>query len=373
MDFSISTRELRTALARVAGVIEKKVTMPVLGHVLVQAKAGRVTVTGFDLDIGAVSQHEAEVTKEGSFLLQAALLKDLVSQLPEDAVRLKRTRGKVEVTSGNTSFSLVALEATDYPALPPTPEEAFVAVSGTGLLDLVRHVTHAMSSDDTRPMLHGAFLQPQPRGAVRMVATDGHRLAMLDRPLEGTPGGLKVKAGGALLPRKAVVVLKRLLEEAAEVGVEVAFSENLVWFRRPGLTFFARCVDAQFPEYQRIIPQALPAGRNARLGRQRFLDALKRMSLVAGEDSRVVMVLKPGRLSLKASNHELGEAHEDVDVTYEGPEVTVGFNARYLMDALSPLGFDEVLLDVSDETSPGVLRATQDDSLTCVVMPMRIG
>jgi DNA polymerase III subunit beta len=211
------------------------------------------------------------------------------------------------------------------------------------------------------------FFEPREGGVVRMVATDGHRLAFVERPLAGD---FKLK-GGVIIPRKGLFELKRLLDEAPDAEVFLGFADNSALFKKPGLTMVMRLIDGQFPEYQRVIPKE--GERHATVKKARFLDALKRIALLSADKSHAIRLsLIDGALRISSQNPDLGEAKDEVPIDYKGGELTIGFNARYLMDILGATDTEEVIFELGDEHSPGVMHAPGDRTFTAVVMPMRV-
>jgi DNA polymerase-3 subunit beta len=192
-------------------------------------------------------------------------------------------------------------------------------------------------------------------------------LALVERELEGD---FKLKSG-VIIPRKGLYELKRLLVEAPDAESQLGFAENSALFKKPGLTMVMRLIDGQFPEYQRVIPKQ--GEKVVNVSRTRFLDGLKRIALLSADKSNAIRVqLNENQLRITANNPDLGEAKDDVDINYKGGEITVGFNARYLIDVLSVMEQDEVVLELGDDHSPGVIHAPNDKTYTAVVMPMRV-
>src|SRR5713101_3811355 len=309
MEFRIATEELRKALYRAQGIVERKATMPILANVLVNAEKTGLQVTAFDLDIGIVSEHPAEVLKSGALTLSAKYVFDIVQNLPEAFVTVKRLPNNyAEISSGSAHFKIVGMAAEEYPKLPKEENATLVDVNGSLLLEMIKKTSFAISNDETRYILNGVFFEPKGAGKVRMVATDGHRLAL---------------------------------------------------------------IDGQFPEYQRVIPEQCE--RVVRLHKVRFLEALKRISLLSADKSNAIKVtLASNVLRVSSNNPDLGEAQDELPVEFPGTEITVGFNARYLMDVLTVVEGDEVAFELGDEHSPGVLHPPDDRSYIAVVMPMRV-
>jgi DNA polymerase-3 subunit beta len=368
MEFRIAADELKKALHRAEGIVERKATMPILSNVLVTASKAGVTVTAFDLDTGIVSEHPAEVSKTGAIAVSARTLLGIVSLLPEAHVTVKRLPNNyAELTSGAAHYKIVGMAAEEFPKLPKDEAAHAVAVSGPTLLEMIKKTQFAISTDETRYILNGVFFEPREKGLLRMVATDGHRLALVERELGGD---FKLKSG-VIIPRKGLFELKRILDEAPDAECRLGFAENSAIFKKPGLSMVMRLIDGQFPEYQRVIPKE--GERQFMVRRDKLYDALKRISLLSADKSNAVKLsLSENLLRITASNPDLGEAKDDLEVAYRGGDLTVGFNARYLLDVLGVLETEEVSVELGDEHSPGVLHPPGDRSFTAVIMPMRV-
>ena len=368
MEFRIAVDELKKALYRAQGIVEKKTTMPILANVLLNATKTGVQVTAFDLDIGVVSEHPAEVIKPGALTLSAKYVFDIVQNLPEAQVSIKKLPNNyAEITSGPSHFKIVGMAPEEYPKLPREESASLVKVSGGTLLEMIKKTSFAISSDETRYILNGVFFEPKGDGKVRMVATDGHRLALIERELEGE---FKLK-GGVIIPRKGVQELKRLLDEAPDAECQLGFADNSALFKKPGLTMVMRLIDGQFPEYQRVIPKE--GEKVVNVPKLRFLEGLKRIMLLSVDKSYAVKIgLSDNLLRITSQNPDLGEAKDDVEVAYRGGGVSIGFNARYLIDVLSAVEGDEVVFELGDEHSPGVIHLPGERTYTAVVMPMRV-
>src|SRR5512142_1601778 len=377
MELKIGVPELAKALGRSQGIVEKKSTMPILSHVLLEArKAGQLVVSATDLDLAVSSEHACEVLKEGSLAVSARHLYEIVRALPETSVSLKRAQNNyLEVKSGSAEFRIVGLPAEDFPALPRFDKVPFADVDASLLLEMIERTFFAVSTDETRYNLNGVFFEPGPT-ALRLVATDGHRLSLSEKSVDAT-FGLK---RGVILPKKGLSELKKLLSEASESGEEkpeakLGFLENSGIFRRPGVVLVMRLIEGLFPDYKQVIPKAGAGEKVVKLGRARFAETLRRISLLSSDKAHAVKLdLGKGVLRVLSQNPDLGEAKEDVPVEYEGDGLKIGFNARYLTEVLAVLKSGDVLLELADDLSPGVLRGAEeaDQGFTAVVMPMRI-
>jgi DNA polymerase-3 subunit beta len=373
MEFKIAVPALTRALARSQGIVQKKSTMPILSHVLLEAKGtDKLHLSATDLDIAISSDHPCEISKEGALAVSAKHLYEIARTLPETTVALKRTSNNyLEVKSGAAEFRIVGLPAEDFPALPHFEKVPFVSVDVGVLLELIEKTDFAVSTDETRYNLNGVFFEPQEK-ILRLVATDGHRLSLADQEVAGD---FRLKKG-VILPKKGLHELKKLLAEVAGDGEEkptadLGFAENSAIFRRPGLVLVMRLIEGLFPDYRQVIPKT---GEKAiTIGRTRLLDTLRRVSLLSTDKAYAVKIeLAKDRITILSQNPDLGEAKEDVPVEYQGDALKIGFNARYLIDVLQVLKTDDVLIELADDLSPCVIKAAGDSNYTAVVMPMRI-
>lgn len=376
MELKIGAQELARALGRSQGIVEKKSTMPILSHVLLEAKKGNVLhVSATDLDLSVSSEHTCEVPKDGALAVPAKHLFEIVRSFDATAeVSLKKAGNNyLEVRSGPSEFRIVGLPAEDFPALPKFEKVSFVDVTPAELLEQIDRTSFAASTDETRYNLNGVYFEP--KGPVLcMVATDGHRLALSEKPLAGDYGLKR----GVILPRKGLHELKKLLGESVDAATEkpqtqLGFAENSAIYRRPGVVLAMRLIEGMFPDYKQVIPKQ--GEKILKVGRLRFLETLRRVSLLASDKSHAVKLeLSPGVLKVLSQNPDLGDAKEEVPVDYAGEPLKIGFNARYITDVAAVLKSDDLQLELADDLSPGVLRGAgpEDAGYTAVVMPMRI-
>ncbi|ACG71245.1 DNA polymerase III, beta subunit [Anaeromyxobacter sp. K] len=375
MELKIGAQELAKALGRSQGIVEKKSTMPILSHVLLEAKKGdQLVVSATDLDLAVSSEHACEVVKEGAVAVSARHLYEIVRALPEQSVTLKKAHNNyLEVKSGPSEFRIVGLPAEDFPALPRFDKVPFADVDPALLLEMIERTFFAVSNDETRYNLNGVYFEPA-GDALRLVATDGHRLSLSERAV-GATFGLK---RGVILPKKGLAELKKLLAEAAESGEEkpeakLGFVENSAIFRRPNVVLVMRLIEGLFPDYKQVIPKA--GEKVFKVGRGRFLETLRRISLLSSDKAHAVKLdLSKDLLRVLSQNPDLGEAKEEVPVEYAGEPLKIGFNARYIMEVLQAVKSNEVVFELADDLSPGVLKGGEeaDQGFTAVVMPMRI-
>ena len=371
MEVTVRREDLVRGLHLVQGVVERRNTLPILANVLIEPAAEGIALTATDMEVGLRGLVTAQVKKKGTVTLNARKLYEIAREVTAEEVVLKSVQaGWVEVLAGRSKFKIVSLDAKDFPQLPlgtDAPEGTTISIAVGTLREMIDRTLFAVSSDETRFNLSGVFVGNEDDGVLRMVATDGHRLAMIDRRL---PNARLER--GAIMPRKGLVEARKLLDEAEDPEVTMVVSPKDVRLILRSLSFFMRLVEGDFPDYRQVVPGA--ARVQARANRDDFLSALRRISLLASERSHGVKLhLERGKLELWASNPDQGEASEELDVQHTGEPLTIGFNARYLIDVLTVHAEGDVIeLGFTDEVGPGVVRGSQDPDYTYVVMPMRL-
>lgn len=381
MELRIPVAELSRALSLAQGVVQRKNTMPILSHVLLDAGAnGKLTLSATDLDVGVRTERACEVSAPGSVTIPARALADMVRELPGPDVTLKRLPNQhVEVKSGRTRAKLMALSADEFPALPPYADASFVSLDTTLLTDMVDKTLYAASQDETRYNLNGVLFEPpglngsSADGPLTMVATDGHRLVRVERAFDGAAKfSLKTPV---ILPRKGLGELRRILGSADaggdEKSIELGFKDNHAVARRGNTLLGMRLVDGQFPDYKQVIPKL--ADKIVRVSRQDLVEGLRRVSVLAADKTQPVKLsLGKDSLVVSCTNPDAGEISDDVPVEYAGQAIDIAFNARYLTEGLSTIDDKNVLLKLTDNLSPGLIQGVDETRHLCVVMPMRL-
>ncbi len=375
MKVQIQRAELLAGLQRVQGVVEKRNTMPVLANILLEARGGRVTIFGTDLEIGIKGTHEAEVSDEGAIAVSARKLYEIIRELPEEPVRLATTdKNWVQIEAGKSEFRIMGLPPSEFPAMPVVEPEQLLPVNRKILTDLIRKTIFAVGDNDARYILNGVLLTVQTKDGkrqIRLVGTDGHRLAIIERDLPNGKGSAgELKEATAIIPKKAALEIKKLLDETEEEP-ELGISRNQLIFRRGQVLLLARLMEGNYPNYQQVIPKGNE--KRTAVNRTMLEGALRRVSLMAKEKTNAIrMSLESGAIVLTASNPDMGEAKEAVPVVYAGEGIVTGFNARYLLDALGAIEGDQALFEFKDSVSPCLIRQEGDEGYLCVVMPMRV-
>jgi DNA polymerase-3 subunit beta len=369
MKVVMQTAELARALYRVQGIADKKSTVPILGHVLLDADNEGLTVSATDTDAGLVGTYDAEVQATGRIAVQARQLYDVIKSISSSQVELCRGDNNwIDVKGGTSRFHLVGMAADEFPTLPDLSKLARVSLPAGALQQMIDRTLFCVSTDENRHNLSGIYCEtPEPR-LLRMVSTDGHRLALAEGQFDTD---IHIPQG-AIVPRKGFQELKRLLgDSAAQSTVEIGFSENSCVLYAGGVMLSTRLIEGQFPDYRQVIPQA--GNKIAKLNRAQFAEALRRVSLLSqGRAHGVRFAFAEDSLELVAEDPEHGDARETLAMTYTGEPLTIGFNARYILDVLGLVAEAQVSFHLSDDLSPGVLRPEEDSRFLAVVMPMRI-
>jgi DNA polymerase-3 subunit beta len=366
MRFSLQREVLLKPLQQVVNVVERRHTLPVLANLLVVVKNGQLSLTGTDLEVEMVARTTVEDARDGESTIPARKLFEIVRALPDGSrITLTQTDDKVTVQAGRSRFTLAVLSPNEFPAIEDIELVERVRVSEAVLKELIERTSFAMAQQDVRYYLNGLLLDLR-ENSLRCVATDGHRLAMCEAPL---PAGAQSRKQ-IIVPRKGVLELQRLLE-GGDREVELEVGRNHLRLRREDVTFTSKLIDGRFPDYDAVIP--IGADKEVRVDREVLRAALQRAAILSNEKYRGVKVeVSPGQLLLVAHNPEQEEAQEEVEADTKVDGLAVGFNVTYLLDALSALREDTVLIALRDANSSALLREAGNDRCRHVVMPLRL-
>lgn len=352
------------SLQMVSNIVEPRQTLPILANVLIEAREETLCLTATDLEVGARVSMPAKVISAGAVTISARKLLEIVKELPAAPLALKvQENAWVALRCGGVSYKLVGLGPEDFPPVGEGSAPAWLTVDGKLLRDMLAQTTFAISHDESRYALNGVLFAVRDR-ELRLVATDGHRLALAVRPIANAG-----TAVSGIVPRKAVQEIARIVGSGEDV--DVAIGDNQFMLRMPNVLLIARLIEGTFPNYEQVVPKAHP--HRLVLSRQGLTAALRRVSVLSEERTKPTkFLLVPGVLKLSAYSPDFGEAEEQIEVEYAGEEMTIGFNSRYVLDALGAQTSEQVVLEVKDGLSPGVVKSLEDDGSLCVIMPMRI-
>jgi DNA polymerase-3 subunit beta len=365
MKLSASRETLLKPLQAVIGVVERRQTMPILANVLLVAKDGQVAVTGTDLEVELVATVDVEVEGAGEITVPGRKLLDICRALPESAeVSISVSGEKLNVKSGRSRFSLMTLPAAEFPRVGDINAGQTLSVSQATLAKLLDKTHFSMAQQDVRYYLNGLLLETGQKW-LRAVATDGHRLALCEVELDEQ----KMPEQQVIVPRKGVLELQRLIGGEGELQIELG--SNHIRIQLEHIRYTSKLIDGRFPEYERVIPQDTDNQLTA--DREAFRGALQRTAILSNEKYRGIrLIIKKGGLLLQAHNPEQEEAEEEVEISYSGDDIEIGFNVNYLLDAFGAIESDEIVLAVVDGNSSCLLRDPGNDECKYVVMPMRL-
>lgn len=377
MELKIKQSDFLESLKWTQGIAERKSTMPVLSNVLLSTEGTGLSVKATDLELSIGVEAPCKILKKGSVLVNAKGLLDIVREAPHKEITVSSKKDGIEIRSGKSEFKVLGMPTNEFPAFPDRKGYNPVAVPPSQLLEMLDRTSYAVSTDESRYSLNGVYLEARPGEGkttdLRMVATDGHRLSYVDRPIEK---GLQLQEG-VIVPRKAIGFLHKLAE-AATGGFNVGIGQRELMVSCPAkdadeiaVSLFVRLIEGKFPKYEQVIPKK--NNRIVTLPRKSLIGALRRADIMAQDRAHpVCFLVSPGHLEIRSANPDLGEVKEDVEVDYKGETFQVGFNARYFLDVLNVLQDEQVVLELGDELTPCVLRSEFDRGFLALVMPMRL-
>ena len=366
MKLTAEREKLLSPLQAVIGVVERRQTMPVLANVLLGVRDGRLSITATDLEVELVAGTEVTVQEAGDITVPGRKLLDILRALPDkSSVSLSVEGEKVVIKAGRSRFSLSTLPAADFPVIDDINAQQTVQIPRKELLRLLEKTHFSMAQQDVRYYLNGMLLEIDAQ-VLRAVATDGHRLALCETALTA-----KAKTSQqVIVPRKGVLELQRVLSND-EGSADLAIGTNHVRAQIGDIRFTSKLIDGRFPEYSRVIP-ATPA-TTIKADRDVLRQALQRTAILSNEKYRGIRVtVKKNVITVQAHNPEQEEAEEEIEVSYEGLDLEVGFNVNYLLDALAAIDGQEVELGLTDSNSSCLIRSPGSAGARYVVMPMRL-
>jgi DNA polymerase-3 subunit beta len=385
MEITIPKSELAKLLHLTTAIAEKKTTMPILGNLLLNADDKTLRITASDIEVTAVATASATVKKKGSITVPAKMFGDLVRELPDGEVTVRTgDRDRVEIVAGSSKLKIMGVSADEY----PLPESIKLAtkgkISAQALVDMINKTMYAVSLDEGRYNMNGVCVELTKEGKsanLRMVATDGHRLAMTTRPIDGVEfSALKPKGAARgdtagdhiIIPRKGLGEIRKALETVGDSPVGIDVVGGFIVIESGSWKLVAQLLDSEFPNYEQVLPKA--AGTKIAVLSTQLAHALKRVSLVVSDKNKGVRLdFFANLVRISSSSPEVGEAQEELEIQYKGREFSVGFNARYLIDALATVGENQpYILELAGDSGPGKMYAEADESAIAVVMPLRL-
>jgi DNA polymerase III subunit beta len=378
MELAIDRVSLLNSLSMVQGIVERRNTVPILGHVLLEPGEGRLRLSATDLEVGIRTEITAETAQPGPLTLSARKLFEIVRETEAEKVSIKGLEGDwFELRCGRARFKMMGLDPRSFPAMPSPNGKHDEQTPGTikgelrllpaEMAAMIDKTIFAVSPDEARYNLSGVYVIAPEGGIVRMVATDGHRLSIIDREAAGFS-----MTSGVIIPRKGLAELRKLLDQAGETEAQLVIDGQLAWLRRGATELSMRLVEGEFPDYKGVIPTQ--SRYEIHVGRDTLLNSMRRAAIFSNERYHgVKLAFADGTLTVSSTSPDLGEASETLDITFNGAEFSIGFNALYIQQVLNIVPSDsEVVLGLSDEVTAGIITTPSDSEFQYVVMPMRL-
>ncbi|MBI5235488.1 MAG: DNA polymerase III subunit beta [Deltaproteobacteria bacterium] len=367
MKLQIKKSDFVRLLQRIQGIVATRNTMPILANVLLDCSKTRLTAIATDLEVFIKDSIEADISEEGAITINAKKLFDMIKELPMETISVASHDDKVLIKSGKSRVNLLGLPAKDFPPFPTIDETKLSAFDKDILKEMIDKTAFAVSTDETRYNINGFLLEKDDKGMLRMVATDGHRLALVEK--KDSTAFLGDEKKGVLLPKKGVNEIRRLLDEEGEFNIHV--TQKNATIKKDAAMINTRLLEGEFPDYKKVIPK--DNDKEIIVNRDSLLSSLKRVSIISSDKIRgVKFAFKKNVLTISSSSQELGDATDEVDIDYNGEDIEIAFNARYFIDALEAITEENARIKLKDQLSPGIIRPAIADGDVYVVMPMRI-
>ena len=372
MELVVRKNDLLRELQLFQGIVERKNTIPILANVLMEAKGEEIKLLATDLEVGLRSRCQAAVSKGGTLTLPAKKLYEIVKSFPETDVRIEEDKNGVKVAADRFDSRMQTQPPQDFPAVPESSGAATSTLSAASIRAMVAKTQFAITGEDTRYFLNGALFILQPE-SMTLVATDGHRLALVTVQRPKGSGKDQTEEIRAILPRKTLWELGKLLAEGESGDITYERGENHLFFQVGDRMLISRMIDGQFPAFERVIPKGNT--RQIEFERDRLTNAVRRVALLSNERSKAVkFAIDKGKVEVTSSSPEFGEAREVIPVDYNDTAMQICFNAQYVLDFLNVVETDNVMLELKDEVSQAVVKpiGAEGYDYTYVIMPMRV-
>jgi len=366
MKLSIAKDDIQEKLSNIQNIVEKRNTMPILSHFLLEARKQSAHIVATDLQIAIREPLAVNVQREGNLCIPARKLFEIVREAEGELTMESDDEQWIKVAFGKSRFRLACLPAGEFPAWPGVESAEEIKFGIDALSEMIEKTIYAAGETDSRYTLNGLLFHIKPGNEkITVVGTDGHRLALLTKEMQAKATDEKK----VILPRKAAAELRRFFGSSEVVSAIIG--KNHILFKIGDVQFLVRLIEGTYPNYEQVLPPANEKKMTIR--REEFLRALRRVSIMSRERSNAVRVdISAGSLSVSSSNPDIGEARDEIGIEYAGDDISAGFNARYLMDALGAMTCENIVFAVQDPLSPTLLKEEGSEDYKCVVMPMRI-
>ena len=368
MQINIQKDIFLNALFKIQGIVDKKHTIPILSNVFLEAKDNKIVLSATDLEIGLKAEYTCEVLEKGRITISAKKLFEIIKEFPNDLIKLKlKDNYWLEISCDKSIFNLVGLPPEDFPKFPEIKDN-FVEFQSSSLEDMIESTIFSVSNDETKYNLTGIYVKKEKNNTLNFVSTDGHRLSLIKTDAENITNEHFER--GFILPKKGIIELKKIIESNSN-NIKIGVTDNIFSYVNENMTFVMRMIDGDFPDYTRVIPEK--TDNFSTIDTKKFINVLKRISVLSSEKSKgVKIVINKDRLVVSSSNPDFGDAKEEMDIIYQGSDIIIGFNAKYILDILNVIKTDKIYFYIKDNISPGMITPYQDSNFLSVIMPMRL-
>ena len=372
MKFAIEKAVLLKTLGHVQNIVERRNTVPVLSNVRIEADNKGISFKATDMDTEITEIVDAKILENGAITAPAHMMYDIVRKLADGSeieLVYPDEKEQLSIISGRSKFSLPTIGVEDFPAISADALPTNFSIKRDELKDVIDRTQFAASTEESRYFLNGLYIHPKDEGetkVLRIVATDGHRLACVESPL---PEGAE-SMQGVILPRKTVAEIRKLLDDTAAESVQIALSDSKVRFTMEDVTLASKLIDGTYPDYERVIPTS--NNKILELSVKTLATAVDRVSVVAEKTRAIKMIANKNHVIVTTSSPDLGSAIEEIEASYDNESLEIGYNFRYLLDILAEIKGDTVRFSFSDSSSPSLIHDTSDASAIYVLMPMRV-
>ena len=371
MKFKITRTSFFKTLSHLQGIVDKKNSLPILSNILIEAKNSELILSSTDMDISIIEKIECNVSEDGATTINSQILYDIVRKINENSeIEIISNNGKIlTLRADGSRFSLACLPKEDYPIIDQNKSGINIKINSKILFKLIDKTKFAISNEETRYFLNGLYFNitnEDNKNIVTLVGTDGHRLAKFSHEIVEKID----QVSGVIIPKKTIYELSKLLSEV-DRDVKISISSNKIIFKIEDIIFISKLIDGSFPDYKRVIPT--DNTNILKINRDKLLSAVDRVSTIANEKSPVIKFkLLKNILNLNTINTESSTASEDLIINYEGDEIEIGFNSKYIMDIVNNLEDNEISINLKDNTSPVIAKEHSNTNLVYVLMPMRV-
>jgi DNA polymerase-3 subunit beta len=367
----ISVAELKDTLNKILSVVDKKNTRLILNFIQIQAYENRIEMTATDLEVSAKITTRCNVEKPGTFCVNAKNIFDIVKELPDKELTIELPDGSnsLKLTCDNINFTLLIYTSEEFPHLQFGTTGNEFKLNSNQIIEIINKTSHAISNDETRQFLSGIYLQ-EIEGKLRAVATDGFRLSLIETDLSNNK--IEALINGIIVPKKGVTELKKIAEAYPDQLIGISVDESFIYLNANNTYLLAiRLIAKEYLKYQAVIPKK--TSFFADIERSAFLNAVRRIKIMANERSNAVkLILKENEMTIAANHPSLGDAQEKINIHYSGKEFEIGFNAKFLIDTLSIFGDEEIRMEFNNELSPVAIKSSKNQNYLCIIMPLKL-